>query len=189
MADIDTSSGGGHGKHKGGVRSKKLSTRVDLTPMVDLAFLLISFFMLTTQLSKSVAMDLAMPKKPDNVEVKPEPVAGSKVLNLIADKDDVLWYYPDVVVGGLKKTEYTPSGLRQVILKRQAEVKAKWGLDNDGDSKMVVLIKLTDDANYKNMVDILDEMELTKTKIYAIKDVNDLELEAIKNGGNANISE
>ena len=188
MADLDTSSGGGHGKHKGGVRSKKMSTRVDLTPMVDLAFLLISFFMLTTQLSKSVAMDLAMPKKSDDV-VKPAPVAGSKVLNLIADKDDVLWYYPDVIVGGLKKVDYTPKGLREVILKRQAEVKAKWGLDEVGDSKMVVLIKLTDDANYKNMVYILDEMDITKTKIYAIQDINDLEVEAIKNGGNANVSD
>ena len=169
MADLDTSSGGGHGKHKGGVRSKKMSTRVDLTPMVDLAFLLISFFMLTTQLSKSVAMDLAMPKKSDDV-VKPAPVAGSKVLNL-------------------KKVDYTPKGLREVILKRQAEVKAKWGLDEVGDSKMVVLIKLTDDANYKNMVDILDEMDITKTKIYAIQDINDLEVEAIKNGGNANVSD
>lgn len=186
MADIDTSSGGGHGKHKGGVRSKKLSTRVDLTPMVDLAFLLISFFMLTTQLSKSVAMDLAMPKKPDH-PIDQTPVKGSKVLNLIADKDDVLWYYPDVVVAGLKKTDYTPKGIRDVILKRQAEVKAKWGLDEKGDSQMIVLIKLTDDANYKNMVDILDEMDITKTKIYAIQDVNPLEIEAIKNGGNANV--
>jgi hypothetical protein len=92
-------------------------------------------------------------------------------------------------VAGLKKTEYTAKGLREVILKRQAEVKAKWGLDKDGDSKIVVLIKLTDDASYKNMVDILDEMDITKTKVYAIQDVNPLELEAIKNGGNANVSE
>lgn len=189
MADIDSSSGGGHGKHKGGVRSKKLSTRVDLTPMVDLAFLLISFFMLTTQLSKSVAMDLAMPKKPDSQTIQPEPVAGSKVLNIIADKNDDLWYYPDVIVAGLKKTDYSAKGLREIILERQAQVKAKWGLDKENDSKMVVLIKLTDDATYKNMVDILDEMDITKTKIYAIQDVNDLELEAIKNGGNAKVSE
>jgi len=70
MAELDTSSGGG--KHKGGkVRSKKMSTRVDLTAMVDLAFLLITFFMLTTTLSKKKAMDLAMP----NNEKKRRPIA------------------------------------------------------------------------------------------------------------------
>lgn len=187
MADIDTSSGGGHGKHKGGVRSKKMSTRVDLTPMVDLAFLLISFFMLTTQLGKSVAMDLSMPKKVEN-DIKPEPVAESKVLNIIAEKDDVVWYYPGNIVAGLKKTDYSPEGLRKVILDKQKEVNAKWGKDEAGDTKIVVLIKLTDDANYKNMVDILDEMDITKTKIYAIQDQNNLEKEAIANGGNANVA-
>lgn len=186
MADIDTSQGGHGKKHKGGVRSKKLSTRVDLTPMVDLAFLLISFFMLTTQLKKSVAMDLSMPKKAET-PIDNVPVAGSKVLNLIADKNDVLWYYPDVVVAGLKKVDYSAKGLRKVILDRQKEVDAKWGKDEKGDTKMVCLIKLTDDANYKNMVDILDEMDITKTKIYAIQDVNSLEKEAIANGGNANV--
>jgi biopolymer transport protein ExbD len=187
MADIDTSSGGGHGKHKGGVRSKKMSTRVDLTPMVDLAFLLISFFMLTTQLGKSVAMNLSMPKKDPNAP--PTEVKESKVLNLIADKENTLWYYPGTTVAGLKKIEYTPEGLRDVILKKQKEVKALHGLDKDGDSQMIVLIKLTDEANYKNMVDILDEMDITKTKIYAIQDIDPLEVEAIANGGNAKTSD
>ncbi|MCB0508625.1 MAG: biopolymer transporter ExbD [Chitinophagales bacterium] len=185
MADLDTSSGGGHGKHKGG--AKRTSPRVDLTPMVDLAFLLITFFMLTTQLGKSVAMNLSMPKKDPNAP--PTEVKESKVLNLIADKDNTLWYYPGTTVAGLKKTDYTPKGIREIILDKQKEVKAKFGLDKEGDSQMIVLIKLTDDSNYKNMVDILDEMDITKTRIYAIQDIDPLELEAIANGGNAKTSD
>src|SRR5580698_5889206 len=90
MADIDTSGGGGHGKHKGGVRSKKMSTRVDLTPMVDLAFLLITFFMLTTSLNKPKAMDLNMPKKLDE---KKQDVKESQVLNVLLAGGDTIWYY------------------------------------------------------------------------------------------------
>ncbi len=181
MADLDTSQGGGHGKKGGGKRSKKLSTRVDLTPMVDLAFLLISFFMLTTSLSKPVAMDLAMPKK--DKETKQD-VKESKVLNIICDKDDKIWYYEGLKVAGLKTTDYSSGGLRQIILNKHKKVTSIHGLDPKGDVETIVLVKLTDDANYKNMVDVLDEIDITKTKIYAIQDISDIEKEAIANGGN-----
>ena len=77
MAEIDTSGGGG-GKHGGKVRAKKLSTKVDLTPMVDLAFLLITFFMLTTSLNKPKAMDLNMPKKMDEKKTGCEGKPGTE---------------------------------------------------------------------------------------------------------------
>lgn len=177
MADIQTPEKGSHSKHgKGKVRSKKMSTRVDFTPMVDLAFLLISFFMLTTTLSKPVAMELNMPKKDEEVKTD---VKESMVLNIILDKDDVVWYYDGRVVYDMKKTNFSAEGIREVIYKKQKEV----GKEHGDPGKTIVIIKMTDDANYKNMVDILDEMDITDTKIYAIQDVADLELEAIANGG------
>lgn len=148
--------------------------------MVDLAFLLISFFMLTTQLSKPVAMDLAMPKKDDT---KKQDVKESKVLNFICDKEDKLWYYEGTTVAGLKVTDYSAEGIRKIILKKQKAVQAQFGLDKEGNSQIIVLIKLMDDANYKNMVDVLDEMDITKTKIYAIQDISPIEKEAVDNGG------
>lgn len=182
MAEIDSSSQGGHGKHKGKVRGKKMSTRVDLTPMVDLAFLLISFFMLTTSLSKPVAMQLTMPKKDDTKKDNTE-VKESKVINIILDKNDVIWYYNGLHVAGLKKTNYSASGIREVLYKKQAKVKQQFGLDKEGGSTMICLIKMASTANYKNMVDILDEMDITSTKIYAIQDLSPIEKEAIANDG------
>jgi len=182
MADLDTSSGGGHGKHKGKVRSKKLSTRVDLTPMVDLAFLLIAFFMLTTTLSKSVAMDLNMPKPTDS-ETEKTVVKESKVLNLILDKDDKIWYYNGTTVMELKETDFSPEGIRKVILDKHKFVDSKFGRDDKGDVQTIVLIKPTDESKYEDLVATLDEMDITKTKIYSIQKPVPLELEAIANGG------
>ena len=64
MADLDTGEGGGHGKKRGGVRAKKMSTKIDMTPLVDLAFLLVTFFMMTTTFNKPNAMEVVMPEKP-----------------------------------------------------------------------------------------------------------------------------
>ncbi len=181
MSDIQTPEKGSHSKHgKGKVRSKKMSTRVDFTPMVDLAFLLISFFMLTTTLNKPVAMELNMPKKDEEVKTD---VKESMVLNVILDKDDKIWYYEGQVVFDMKTTNYSAEGVRDVIYKKQKSV----GKEHGDPEKMIVIIKMTDAASYKNMVDILDEMDITSTKVYAIQDIADLEKEAIANGGKLDV--
>jgi biopolymer transport protein ExbD len=175
MADLDTSSGGGSGRHQGKVRSKKLSTRVDLTPMVDLAFLLISFFMLTTTMAKPVAMQLAMPQKPKEEKVK-EPVKESQVITFILDENDVVWYYEGLAPDEVQKTTFSPEGLRKVILDKQKKVGRVLG----DPKKTIALIKMTPDAVYKNLIDILDEMDITQNEIFAIQDLMEPELAAVK---------
>lgn len=183
MAELDTSSGGG-GKHKGGVRSKKMSTRVDLTPMVDLAFLLITFFMLTTTLSKPKAMQLNMPKKTENEKDKQE-VGECQVMNVLIDTLDQVWYYDGLQVAGLKKTTFDPSsGIRKEILAFIKKVPNECPLTSKGAKRdAIVLIKMLKGARYKNMVDILDEMDITGCKIYAIQEPDPIEIEAVENGG------
>lgn len=181
MAEIDTSGGGG-GKHGGKVRGKKLSTKVDLTPMVDLAFLLITFFMLTTSLNKPKAMDLNMPKK---LEEKKQEVKESQVINVLLAGGDTIWYYETAEgkMTDMKLTSFGASGVREVILKKQRRVEKMFGHDKTEGDKTIVLIKMADGAKYKNMVDILDEMDITSTKIYAIQDIVPIEQETIDNGG------
>jgi biopolymer transport protein ExbD len=184
MAEIDTSGGGG-GKHGGKPKAKKLSTKVDLTPMVDLAFLLITFFMLTTSLNKPKAMDLNMPKKLDDKKVD---VKESQVINILLAGGDSIWYYEtaDGKMTDMKETSFGPNGVRGVILKKQKRVAAKFNGDKE---KTIVLIKMAEGAKYKNMVDILDEMDITSTKIYAIQDIVPIEQETIDNGGKVKAGE
>lgn len=189
MAEIDTSGGGGGGKHGGKVRGKKLSTKVDLTPMVDLAFLLITFFMLTTSLNKPKAMDLSMPKK-DNE--KKQDVKESQVLNVLLGKDDVVWYYgtSEGKMTDMKQTTFAgDQGIREVLLKKQKQVEKLHGHDKEYGDKMIVLIKMAEGAKYKDMVDILDEMDITKTRIYAIQDIVPIEQETIDNNGKVKAGE
>lgn len=184
MADFDAGGGGGGGKHEGGPRSKKMSTRVDLTPMVDLAFLLISFFMLTTTLNKPKAMQLTMPKKDPDPE-KLDEVLDCQVLNVLVDTLDKVWYYEGLQVAGLQQTTFDKEkGIRQEILKKIKRVPNECSLTPKGNKRnAIVLIKMLKGARYKNMVDILDEMDITDTKIYAIQDPSPIEVEAVENGG------
>lgn len=188
MAEMQTAESGGK-KKGGGVRSKKMSTRVDLTPMVDLGFLLITFFMLTTTLAKPQIMALVMPDKKIKIE-DAEPVKESKVLTLLLGANDKVYWYEGITDAKLDSTDYSAEGMRKVILDKMDKVKAQWGLQDYEDFKtkepkkgsfINVIIKPTKEARYKNLVDALDEMSITHVRYYVILDISKLEEDFIKN--------
>ncbi|MBQ0117601.1 MAG: biopolymer transporter ExbD [Flavobacterium sp.] len=173
MAELNTGDGGG--KKGGKVRSKKSGGSVDLTAMVDLAFLLITFFMLTTTLAKPQSMNLAMPDKSDDKTKDTETeVADDRSMTVLLGKDNQLvWYMGQVgaPLEGPTKVNYGKEGIRVELLKKIKTVPARYG--NDPKKGLIVIIKASENSNYKNLVDILDEMAITKVATYAIVDISD----------------
>lgn len=162
MAELDTSSGGGK---KGKVRSKKVSTKVDLTAMVDLAFLLITFFMLTTTLNKPIAMDIAKPDKDEKNDSRLELRASQTMTILLGKNDKVAWYMGEAGKSAPEIQSF--SGIRKSILDNKQKVQAASG------KSIVMVIKPTSGASYKNFVDIMDELLITGIKTApAIDDEN-----------------
>ena len=203
MAEISSESSD-HGKKGHKARSKKLSTRVDFTPMVDLMFLLITFFMLATTFMKPQTMEIGMPSKdsPDKT-----PVKNSLAITVILGKENKLYYY----AGGKSKatdkdpevitTNYGATGIRQYLLERNKfvmtkvkQLKAQRNADKLTDSSYIrlakkerefnlapiVIIKATDESTYKNLVDILDEMQICNIGRYAVVDITDYDKSLIK---------
>lgn len=159
---------------KGGkVRSKKQSTRVDMTPMVDLGFLLITFFMFATTFNKPNVMDLGLPAKPKENQKAPETeIKLSNSISIIIGKDNRLfWHQQDntsLTDANLNETTFDRDGIRKVIQQAKA---------NAADEKLfTVIIKPSDDAVYRNFVDILDEMAITKNEQYGVTDLKPWEL-------------
>ncbi len=174
MAEVQVKEDSGKG---GKVRSKKQNTRVDMTPMVDLGFLLITFFMFTTTFSKPNVMDLGLPAKPKDEQKAPETeIKLSNSISIIIGKDNKLFYHQEDQAGlndqTLVETTFDRDGIRKVI--EQAKANAA---DKD---KFTVIIKPTDDAVYKNFVDILDEMAVTKNERYGVTDIKPWELAIYK---------
>ncbi|ALW84021.1 biopolymer transporter ExbD [Hymenobacter sedentarius] len=174
MAEIQqkAQSGGKGGKK----RAKKMSTKIDMTPMVDLAFLLLTFFMLTTTFAKPNVMQLTMPvKKTDDVE--DTKIKASQAMTILLGKDNKAYYYfglntpadKTVPKPEMKVTNFSANGIRQVLLTRQRQ-----------KPEPIILIKPTEDAKYKNMVDILDEMNITNQKKYALVKAPKEDLDLIK---------
>ena len=168
MAEMDTSSGGGHKKGPGVKKGKKMSTRVDLTPMVDLGFLLITFFVFTTTMSKPTAMNMNEPKDDPDQQLK---VKNSGAMTILLGKADQVYYYMGVLTGENASQSFKSSNfkeIRQIILDKKKATPI-------GD--LMYIIKSDKDALFKNAIDILDEMAINAVPPghYAEVDMSDTE--------------
>ena len=154
-------------KRKGAKRISKKSTRIDLTPMVDLGFLLITFFVFTTTLSSAKLMKLDEPI--DNVNMHDD-LCESCVLTFIPDLNNTLYYYegsPEKA-GKLLKTDYSTSGIRTIILEKKRKLAAL----NDPLRQLFLIIKPADGASFRNFVNIVDESAISQVVRYYVADLD-----------------
>ncbi|AMM51096.1 biopolymer transporter ExbD [Rufibacter sp. DG15C] len=160
MAEIQQQSGDSGGKK----RAKKMSTRIDMTPMVDLGFLLLTFFVMTTTLAKPQTMEINMPVKPKNIEEQ-LPLKASNAMTILLGDEDKIFYYKGLNDGvnpvDLIQSDWSKNGIRKIVLEA-----------TQANPKLVVLIKPDETSTYKNVVDVLDEMTITNTKKYAIVEMD-----------------
>lgn len=170
MAAIEVS-GNAHGKGLGSVRTR-MSTRVDMTPMVDLGFLLITFFMLATTMSKPTSMSVFFPDKngPETA-----PIGAKRVLTIFLGNHDQVYYLDGVAPDDAKaksslKTVRPGYELRNAIFAAHKRVNALPRKGNPDNQGLVIVIKPTAVSSYKNMVDAMDEMAITKSQRYALVD-------------------
>jgi len=192
----------GH-KGKGKKKAKKHGTHIDMTPMVDLACLLLTFFMLTTAFNKPKVMEIILPEKPKENEKPPE-LDKDRALNiLLVENDKILWYVgladPNKTLPTLSEADYSKDGIRKVLLQRNKELytrvatmkkdvtEGKLKIPRDSvDARIkrfykedktgpIVLIKAADGVKYRNIVDIIDEMAITNIARYTLVDINPVE--------------
>jgi biopolymer transport protein ExbD len=200
MASIDTGDSGG--KKKGGkVRAKKMATNIDFTPMVDLGFLLITFFMLTTTMSKPNTMEINMPI--DEKDTPPTQFDDDQTMTILLGEKDKVYYYMGIKDVRLDTTDFGPTGIRKVlqtkakrlnraldsipIYKNQLSLgkidketfKSNLTRIKNNKKGLICVIKAVDKAKYKNVVDILDEMSINNIGIYALVDITEADEQLI----------
>ena len=190
MAELNTG-GGDSGKH-GKKRAKKQSTKVDMTPLVDLAFLLLTFFVLTSTFSQPKVMRMIFPKKLDDPTVKQSEVKNG--ITFLLTGNNKVYYYNGKLNGSasskLQETDYTAKGVRAILIERNAPLRSKLkelAIEKDKinekdsaalltfnkklekarmDDDFVVLIKNDKEATYKNVIDMVDELIITQCGKY-----------------------
>jgi len=182
MAELDTS-GGGHKKGPGVKKGKKLSTRIDLTPMVDLGFLLITFFMFTTTLAKPKTMEINMPYKDPNMkDDEKNKIKNSVALTVLLSKNHRVYYYEGIGDDATKPPDLKVTGFRQkggirdeIITKKKMVDGLKASGALTAKDQMTVLIKPDTTSTYSDLVNMLDEMNISDIKVYAIIDISDVD--------------
>lgn len=185
------------GKGKKG-KQKKMKTRVDFTPMVDMNMLLITFFMLCTSLSKPQTMEISMPTNDKVDESQQTKVKASQAVTLILGEKDKVYYYLGEFKAGdnslLQATSYTATGIRDLLLSKNRsivakvndlkqqkknlkisaeECAAKIAEAKEEKGSPTVIIKAADKSTYKNLIDALDEMQICCISKYVIVPITD----------------
>jgi biopolymer transport protein ExbD len=189
-------------KAGGKKKAKKLAPHIDMTPMVDLMCLLITFFMLTTAFNKPKIMEIVLPEKQTDPNAEPPKIPGSRTLNIILGPDNKIYWYPGVVkpedynnLPPLQETDFSATGIRKMLLERNRALFKKIDVLNnlvltgklvisqdsvkgsikqlkkDDDTGPIVLIKAFKKANYGNVVDIFDEMNICGVAHYMLVDI------------------
>lgn len=171
MAEIQTNQSSTNNTSKRTIRS----TKVDLTPMVDLGFLLITFFIFTTALSKPTVMNLVLPN--ESSVTNPNQVGEEKVITIIPKANHTLAYYFGNQIEQMQETHWGENGIRKVLLNKKQLIAQKFGNAKD----FVVLIKPTEQSTYQNLIDIFDEMHINDIKRYMLLDITQQELSYVKN--------
>lgn len=160
--------------------SLKYNPKIDMTPMVDLGFLLISFFVITTELTKPNVLDIVVPAEGNTTQL-----GESVALTVLLDKDNAAYYYEGkwedaVHANQIKKTGFSTNGLRKIIVDKQKKLDVMPNLKH-GRGEMMLLIKPSAGASYKNVVDMLDEATIGIVKKYAILKISLDENDWLKN--------
>lgn len=162
-------------RQKAGVpKVKKASLSVDLTPMVDLGFLLISFFIFTTTLAKPTAIKLVMPD--DAITANPSEAPEGKTLTLMLGANNEAYIYNGSELNNIKNIGSSKTAIRTSLIEKKHELKNKYGTD----SGMIVLIKPLQASNYADVVNALDEMLICNIKSYVLMDASEEESAALK---------
>ena len=200
MAEVQSNEqeSGKGGKHKK-VRAKKQSTHIDMTPMVDLAFLLLTFFMLTTTFGKPKTMEINMPVKPENEDN--QTLVNNAVTILLSGDNKIWWYFGELKPETtLTPTDYSQEGLRKLLLEKNAyavekikQIREQSQTNNIADTtqkrlevevkgekkSLMVLVKADDKAKYINVIDVLDELNVCMVGKYALVDLTQKEFDLI----------
>jgi biopolymer transport protein ExbD len=189
-------------KAGGKKKAKKLAPHIDMTPMVDLMCLLITFFMLTSAFSKAKIMEIVLPERLKDPNAVPPRISASRTLNILLGPDNKIYWYPGLVkpedynnLPPLQETDFSASGIRQMLLERNRTLARRIAdfndqvlkgkivisqdsvqgairkLKSDDDTGPIVLIKAYKKANYGNFVDILDEMNICGIARYTFVDI------------------
>jgi len=165
-------------KEKSGGKQNKKPIKIDMTPMVDLNFLLLMFFMFTSSFTKPNVMDLGLPAKdPNPVPINDKVIDQRNQITFIIGENNRIFYHQsnekDLTEAGLKETDYNGLNVSKVISNAYEKAPKK--------ENFTIIVKPTDDANYKNFVDMMDNISISKKERYGISDIKPWEKKVYEN--------